>query len=363
MRLRIALLPGDGIGPEVTAAAERVLRAVADRFNHQLDLSTHAIGGAAVRSGGPPLPRESLQACLDADAVLLGAVGDPAFDHLPPNQRIERGLLELREGMGVYANLRPAQTWKGLEDATSFRPERTAGTDLLIVRELLGGLYFGRPRGVDDEGRSAFNTMRYSTGEVERVAEVAFELATARRGRLTSVDKANALEASQLWRQTVSAMAPRFPNVTVEHQYVDACAMMLAQDPRRYDVILTENLFGDILSDEAGAVAGSLGLLPSASLGKGPALCEPVHGSAPTLTGKDAANPLGAILSVAMMFRYAFRKEDEARAIEDAAAATLAAGVRTADLAPPGTKSARCSELTAYLLNALAGSPLGSRRS
>ncbi len=343
MNRSLVLLPGDGIGPEVVAAAGVVLQAVCRRFSHQIETHAHPIGGAALRAGLPVYPDATRQACTAGDAVLLGAVGDPAFDHLPRGEKIETGLLALRSSMGVYANLRPARAWEGLEDATSFKPERTAGTDLVIVRELLGGLYFGEPRAIAADGQSAHNTMAYTVGEVQRVAHVAFQLARTRRKRLLSVDKANVLETSQLWRRTVTALAADYPDVAVEHQYVDAFAMNLALDPRRYDVVLTENLFGDILSDEAGAVCGSLGLLPSASLGDGGALYEPVHGSAPTLAGRDVANPAGAIGSLALVFRHSWDAEDEARAIESALAATIRDGHRTADLVASGQQATTCS--------------------
>ncbi len=344
MTRSLVLLPGDGIGPEVVAAAEVVLQAVCRKFSHQVDTRTCTIGGAALRAGLPVYPDDTRAACTAGDPVLLGAVGDPAFDHLPREQKIETGLLALRSSMGVYANLRPARAWEGLEDATPFKPQRTAGTDLIIVRELLGGLYFGEPRGMAADGQSAFNTMKYSVGEVQRVARVAFGLAHSRSKRLLSVDKANVLETSQLWRKTVTAMAADYPDVALEHQYVDAFAMNLALNPTRYDVVLTENLFGDILSDEAGAVSGSLGLLPSASLGDGQALYEPVHGSAPTLAGRDVANPAGAIGSLALVFRHSWQAEEEARAIESALARTIREGYRTADLMTAGHTGTSCSQ-------------------
>jgi 3-isopropylmalate dehydrogenase len=343
MHRDLVLLPGDGIGPEVVQAAALVLSSVSKKFGHTIGTRPFPIGGAALRAGLTVLPDDTLSACQSADAVLLGAVGDPAFDHLPRAEKIETGLLKLRKSLGVYANLRPARAWEGLEDATPFKPERYHGTDVLIVRELLGGLYFGEPRGFSEDGTSAFNTMRYSEAEVERVARVAFDLARTRTGKLTSVDKANVLESSQLWRRVVTGMAAAYGDVTLEHQYVDAFAMNLALTPSRFDVVLTENLFGDILSDEAGAVCGSLGLLPSASLGDGPGLYEPVHGSAPTLAGKDLANPVGAIGSLALCFRHSWQAEDEARAIEAAIAKALVEGYRTADLTPAGATPTPCS--------------------
>lgn len=343
MKQSLVLLPGDGIGPEVVKAAVTVLEAVCRRFDHQIETRTFPIGGAALRAGLSVYPDETRAACTAGDPVLLGAVGDPAFDHLPREQKIETGLLALRSSMGVYANLRPARAWEGLEDVTPFKPQRTAGTDIVIVRELLGGLYFGEPRAIDADGSSAWNTMRYSVAEVQRVAHVAFQLARSRTKRLLSVDKANVLETSQLWRKTVTALGAEYPDVALEHQYVDAFAMNLALNPTRYDVVLTENLFGDILSDEAGAVCGSLGLLPSASLGDGGALYEPVHGSAPTLAGRDVANPAGAIGSLALIFRHSWKSEAEAHAIESALAATIRDGHRTADLTAPGQTPTTCS--------------------
>lgn len=343
MKRELVLLPGDGIGPEVVAAAALVLDAVSRRFDHTFTTQAFPMGGAALRAGLPVLPDDTLSACLSADAVLLGAVGDPAFDHLPRPEKIETGLLKLRSSLGVYANLRPARAWEGLEDATPFKPERFHGTDIMIVRELLGGLYFGEPRGIAEDGSSALNTMRYTEAEVLRVARVAFTLAQGRRGKLTSVDKANVLETSALWRRVVTALAAEYPDVQLEHQLVDSFAMSLALTPNRFDVVVTENLFGDILSDEAGAVCGSLGLLPSASLGDGPALYEPVHGSAPTLAGKDLANPVGAIGSLALCFRHSWQAEDEAQAIEAAIAKALVEGYRTADLTPAGATPTPCS--------------------
>jgi 3-isopropylmalate dehydrogenase len=352
MSFRLVLLPGDGVGPEVVDAAVSVLRAVEQRFHVSYETSRWPIGGAALSTGQPALPEATLAACRASDAVLLGAVGDPRFDHLPRDQRVETGLLALRKGLNVYANLRPAQAWPSLDAVVPFKPDRIAGADLLIVRELLGGLYFGEPRKLE-EGQ-AYNTMRYSVAEIERIAEVAFRLATTRRKRVTSVDKANVLETSQLWRSVVIRVAQRYPDVQIEHQYVDACAMNLALDPRRFDVILTENLFGDILSDEAGAIAGSLGMLPSASIGDGPGVYEPVHGSAPTLAGKDAANPIGTIASVALLLRYAAKAEDQAQAIERAVAAALADGCRTQDIAEPGRPSLSCSAMAQAIADRVA---------
>ncbi|MEZ5316652.1 MAG: 3-isopropylmalate dehydrogenase [Vicinamibacterales bacterium] len=348
MNARLVLLPGDGIGPEVIEAAAAVLDAVASRFGHAWDVSRALIGGAALREGRPPLPDETLAAVRAADAVLLGAVGDPAFDREPPGRRPESALLALRREMGVFANLRPARTWPGLESAGPLKPEVLHGTDLVVVRELTGGLYYGEPRGLDADGQGAVNTLRYTRPEIERVARVAFDLAGRRRGRLVSVDKANVLEVSRLWRQVVTELAEAYPGVTLTHEYVDAAAMKLALAPAAFDVMLTENMFGDILSDEAGAVCGSLGLLASASLGEGAGLFEPVHGSAPDLAGRDIANPIGAIGSAAMLLGDGLGLRTEADAVVAAIEATLGTGRRTADLAGPGTPAMPVTGTTAF---------------
>ena len=344
MNIKIAILPGDGVGPEVTRSAIQVLTEVAEKAGFDVDTSEHLIGGAAIRETGSPFPEETAAACLASDAVLLGAVGDPSFDHLPPKERPEIGLLRLRQALGGFANLRPARSYPALINSSPLRKEVFQGTDLLIVRELLGGLYFGEPRGtVENE---AFNTMRYSIPEVERVARVAFEAARARRGKVTSVDKANVLETSQLWRTTVDRVAEKYPDIELEHLYVDACAMHLVTNPRRFDVILTENLFGDILSDEAAVLTGSLGMLASATVGGSIDLYEPVHGSAPDIAGKNIANPLGAIASAALLFRFTGKNELAARAIEEAVDLALAEGYRTADIASEGSRPVLTSEMT-----------------
>lgn len=333
MKLHIAVLPGDGIGPEVTGEAVRVLRAVAAG---QFDITFEElpIGGVAIKAQGTPLPESTLQRCLASSAVFLGAVGGPEFDALPRAMKPETGLLGLRSALGGYANLRPATAHPALAECSPLRPEILKGADVLFVRELLGGLYFGEPRGFRDtpEPPAAFNTMIYSKPEVERVARVAFEAARKRRGKVTSVDKANVLECSQLWRQVVTAVAAEYPDVKLEHQLVDSCAMKLVTAPAAFDVIVTENLFGDILSDEAAALTGSLGMLPSATLGGKIDLYEPIHGSAPDIAGKGIANPLGAIATAAMLLRHTAKREEEARAIETAISHVLEAGYRTADL-------------------------------
>jgi 3-isopropylmalate dehydrogenase len=332
----VVLLPGDGIGPDVVAAAVRVLTRVGERFGHTFTFTEKLIGGRALRMGMAPLPDDTLAAARSADAVLLGAVGDAAFDHQPPSARPEAALLALRRELGVYANLRPARAWPGLEHAGPLKPEVLAGTDLVVVRELTGGLYYGEPRGIDADGQAAVNTLRYSRGEIERVARVAFALAKSRRGRLVSVDKANVLEVSRLWRTVVTEVSHEFTGVMLSHELVDTAAMKLALTPSHFDVVLTENMFGDILSDEAGAVCGSLGLLPSASLGGRGGLFEPVHGSAPDLAGRDIANPIGAIASAAMLLSDGLGLTEEGAAIISAIERTLKAGLRTADIAGPG---------------------------
>ena len=333
MKLRIAVLAGDGIGPEVTREALLVLKAVAEASGHDLALTEGLIGGVAITAEGTPLPQKTIDACLASDAVLLGAVGDNKFNHLPPNKRPEAGLLEIRQVLGGFANLRPAVAYPALAENSPLRAEITQGADILFVRELLGGLYFGQPRSWDKTTGEAINTMRYTRGEVERVARIAFDLAGKRRGKLTSVDKANVLECSQLWRATVDEVAKDFPAVTVEHQLVDSMAMHLMNRPRDFDVVLTENLFGDILSDESGVITGSLGMLPSATIGGKVNLYEPVHGSAPDIAGTGKANPLGAILTAAMVLRHSGGLEAEASAIEAAVAKVLQAGHRSADIA------------------------------
>ena len=332
----ITVLPGDGIGEEVTSQAIRVLTEVSSIFDVDLEMQTALIGGVAIREAGNPFPEATRTACLEAKAVLLGSVGSPDFDHLPPDQRPEIGLLKLRQALGGFANLRPSRAVPALIDSSPLRREIFDGTDLVIVRELLGGLYYGQPRGVDEANTEAFNTLKYSVPEIERVARVAFEIARSRRNKLTSVDKANVLEVSQLWRRTVDRIAKDFPDVEVEHLFVDACAMFLVTQPTRFDVVLTENMFGDILSDEAAVLTGSLGMLASATVGGDIELYEPVHGSAPDIAGQNIANPLGAIASAALLARYTIENENIASTIERAIDQVLEDGYRTVDLAPVG---------------------------
>jgi 3-isopropylmalate dehydrogenase len=342
-RFTVAVLPGDGIGPEVIAEAERVLAAVSERFKVKIALSRFPIGAAAVAAAGDPLPAATRAAVQGADAVLLGAVGDPSLDQAPRHLRPEAGLLALRALLGVYANLRPVTVHAVLADRSPLKPDRLRGVDLLIVRELTGGLYYGEPR--SREETRAVNTLAYSAAEIERVARVAFEAARERRGLVTSVDKANVLEVSQLWRDVVTRVGRDYPDVRLEHLYVDFAAMKLVAEPAAFDVILTENMFGDILSDEAAVLVGSLGLLPSASLGTGTGLFEPIHGSAPGIAGQGIANPLGAIASAAMLLRHGLRLAEPAAAIDRAIQAVLTEGYRTRDIAGPSDQSIGTREM------------------
>ena len=347
MLLSLTILPGDGIGPEVTEQAILVLRAIADGFGHELQLQHKNIGGAALAAVEDPLPGDTLQACLASSAVLMGAVGNPAYDHYPNHLRPEAGLLRLRRELGAYANLRPAMCFPALEDSSPLRAEFIRGTDMMIVRELLGGLYFGEPRSITGTpgARVATNTMTYDEAAIERITRVAFDLAMKRRRKVLSVDKANVLECSRLWRDVVIRCAKDYPDVQLSHMYVDSAAMSLVQRPKDFDVVLTENMFGDILSDQAGGVVGSLGLLASASIGGPVGLYEPVHGSAPDIAGKGIANPLGAILSAALLLRHSFQLEREAVCVENAVSAVLNQGYRTADLVRAGQTSVSTSEM------------------
>jgi 3-isopropylmalate dehydrogenase len=330
MKALIAWLPGDGAGPEVLREARRVLEVIAGEHNHELEFVEADVGGVAIERHGEPLPEATREICLKSDAVLLGAVGDPKYDHLPPGKKCENGLLDLRKLLGNYANLRPVAVLEALVDSSPLRRDSVRGVDLMIVRELLGGIYFGSPRGMEDQ--RAFNTEIYSRDEVRRVAEVAFNLARNRRRRVTSVDKANVLEASVLWRETCTEVSKQFSDVAFQSMYVDNCAMQLIAKPAQFDVILTNNTFGDILSDEASMLAGSLGLLPSASIGGRVGLYEPVHGSAPDIAGKGIANPLGAISSAAMLLEHSLKLPREATKLERAIVKVLNRGYRTPDL-------------------------------
>jgi 3-isopropylmalate dehydrogenase len=351
MQLRVTSLPGDGIGPEVISQAICVLEEVATGFGHDLELDEKEIGGVALGKFGNPLPDSTVQACLASQAVLLGAVGSPGLDHHARELRPEAGLLRLRQELGAFANLRPAVFYPALAACSPLREEIVKGTDILIVRELLGGLYFGQPRSIAGESgaRQAINTMRYSEPEIERIARVAFQLAQTRRRRLLSVDKSNVLETSRLWREVVTRIARDFPDVRLSHMYVDSAAMSLVLRPTEFDVILTENMFGDILSDQVGGIVGSLGLLASASIGGPVGLYEPVHGSAPDIAGQDIANPLGAILSVALMLRHTFHLPKEAECVEAGVISTLMGGFRTRDLARPGERTVSTEEMGAQI--------------
>jgi 3-isopropylmalate dehydrogenase len=346
MLIKITTLPGDGIGPEVTEQAVHVLRAVAEAFGHEIQVTEKNVGGAALVASNGPLPADTIASCLASGAVLLGAVGGPAFDRYPANLRPEAGLLQLRKTLGVFANLRPAVCIPGLEALSPLRAEIVHGTDMMIVRELLGGVYFGERSTTGVAGsRRASDSMAYTEPEIERIAHVAFKVAQGRRKQLFSVDKANVLDSSRLWRDVVTRVGAGYPDVTLSHGYVDSTAMALVSRPTSFDVILTENMFGDILSDQAGAIVGSLGLLPSASIGGKVGLYEPIHGSAPDIAGKGIANPLGAILSAAMMLRHSFLLEAEAVAIESAVRDVLAAGHRTKDLAAKGQSAVATKEM------------------
>jgi 3-isopropylmalate dehydrogenase len=356
MLLNITTVPGDGIGPEVIAEAVRVLETIAPAFGHQLKITQKNIGGAALVASNDPLPPDTVEACRSAGAVLLGAVGGPAFDHYQRHLRPEAVLLRLRKELGAFANLRPAVCFRALEDCSPLRPEVVRGADILIVRELLGGLYFGDPRSVEgvEPQRVAINTMRYSEPEIERIARVAFNLAHQRRHKVVSVDKSNVLECSRLWREVATRISKDYPEVSLSHTYVDSAVMALVLHPAEFDVMLMENMFGDILSDEAGGVVGSLGLLASASIGGKVGLYEPVHGSAPDIAGKNVANPLGAILSVAMLLRHSFQLESEARCIETAVSDALNAGYRTRDLAKSGQATLSTTEMGRRVLESAA---------
>jgi 3-isopropylmalate dehydrogenase len=345
MKLSVLILPGDGIGVEVTHEAVKVLRRIADLHGHEVRFSEGLLGGIAIQKTGTPFPDRTRDLAIEADATLLGAVGLPEFDKAPPDKRPERGLLGIRKALGVYANLRPVRSHRALIDSSPLKNELVEGVDMVIVRELTGGLYYGTPRGISGSGSEerAVNTMVYTRPEIERVAHMAFQLAQNRQKHVTSVDKSNVLENSQLWRRVVVEVAEEYPNVTLDHLLVDNCAMQLVLNPKKFDVLLTENLFGDILSDEGAVVAGSIGMLPSASLGaKKPSgvrtgLYEPVHGSAPDIAGQNKANPLGAIGSVAAMLEYSFGLTTEARQVNEAIEQVLNAGHMTADLKPAGT--------------------------
>jgi len=339
MEAKIAVIPGDGIGVEVTAEAQKVLAALAVARGHTFAFTSGLMGGAAIDAVGNPLPDETLALCQASDAILFGAVGGPKWDDPRAKVRPEQGLLALRKGLGLYANLRPVKLNPVLINASTIKPEVLRGTDMVVVRELTGGLYFGE-RGRKDDGNTAYDTMIYSVPEIERVVRAAFRLAAGRRKKVTSVDKANVLESSRLWRETATRVAQEYPDIAFENLLVDSCAMHLIRRPTAFDVIVTENMFGDILTDEASMLSGSMGMLPSASLAEGRlGLYEPIHGSAPDIAGQDLANPLAAILSAALLLRYSLGLEEEAAIVEGAVDRALAEGYRTPDIAEPGSET------------------------
>jgi 3-isopropylmalate dehydrogenase len=351
---KIAVLEGDGIGPEVIAEGVKVLKAVGEKYGHTFDMDYQLIGGVSIDNNGEALTKDTIKRCNQADAALMGAVGDPKYDNPQSKVRPEDGLLAIRKGMGLYANLRPVKVLPMLADNTNLKPEIVRGVDLIVVRELTGGLYYGKPkrRYTTTLGRRGVDTMSYSEQEIARIVRVGFELAKARRKKLTSVDKANVLETSRLWRQIVLEVAKEYPGVEVEHVLVDTCSMRLILNPKSFDVIVTENTFGDILTDEASVLAGSMGMLPSASLA-GPAkenvrvsgLYEPIHGSAPTIAGQNIANPIATVLTVALMLRYSLALSEEAQVIEKALFAVLNEGYRTMDIMSPGLKKVGTKEM------------------
>lgn len=330
-KYNICVIKGDGIGPEIVDEAIKVLDTVSSKFEFELNYEHVLLGGEAIDVLGSPIPNETLEAALNSDAVLLGAIGGPKWDNLERNLRPESGLLKLRKGLGAFANLRPAMVFNELVDASTIKPDVLKGVDMLVVRELTGGLYFGQPR--KKEENNAYNTMVYSKEEIERITEVAFEAALKRSKKVTLVDKANVLETSQLWREVVADVAKKYEDVRLDYMYVDNAAMQLIKDPKQFDVLLTENLFGDILSDEASMICGSIGLLPSASIGGKVGIFEPIHGSAPDIAKQGIANPIATILSAAMMLKYAFGEHQAAKAIEEAVKKALKDGYRTKDIA------------------------------
>lgn len=355
---RITLLPGDGIGPEIISVAVDVLNAIAPKHDLEFSYTKALIGGAAIDETGEPLPEETLTACRDSDAILLAAIGGYKWDNLPRQQRPETGLLEMRSGLGLFANLRPATILPQLVDASSLKREIVEGVDIMVVRELTGGIYFGQPKGVfatETGEQRGVNTMAYSISEIDRIAKVGFETAQKRKGKLCSVDKANVLDVSQLWRDRVTAMAKDYSDVELSHLYVDNAAMQLVRAPKQFDTIVTGNLFGDILSDAAAMLTGSIGMLPSASLGEAgkPGVYEPVHGSAPDIAGQDKANPLAQVLSAAMMLRYGLNEPEAAQDIENAVNKVLDKGYRTGDIMSEGMKQVGCKEMGEVLLKIL----------
>lgn len=350
--INIAVLPGDGIGPEIVAEAVKVVNAVAAKFDYKVNYNYAKVGAAAIDEFGEPYPESTHQACMAADAVLFGAIGDPRYDNNPEAKvRPEQGLLAMRERLGLYANLRPVTTFPSLLERSPLRANLVEGADFICIRELTGGLYFGRPQGRSEDGNTAYDTCVYRREEIERICRLGFEYASKRRGKLTLVDKANVLATSRLWRETAQAMAKDYADVEVEYMFVDNAAMKIIQQPCHFDVIVTENMFGDILTDEASVITGSLGLLPSASVGTGTSLFEPIHGSYPQAAGKNIANPIATILSAAMMFEYAFSDADAGAAIRKAVAKSLDCNMVTEDIAPLGVTPCTTSQAGDFIAN------------
>jgi 3-isopropylmalate dehydrogenase len=356
VKAKIAVLAGDGVGREIVPEAVKILKAIEDAYHHSFEFVSADIGGQAIDKAGVPLPDETLSLAKQSDAVLLGAVGGPKWEGLEYARRPERALLGIREALGLYANLRPAKVYPSLADASSLKRDVVEGIDILVVRELTGGIYFGKPKGIErlpDGEERGINTEVYTTEEVRRIAKVAFEAARKRRKKVTSVDKANVLESSELWRKVVTDVHKGYPDVELTHMYVDNAAMQLVRNPRQFDVLLCNNMFGDILSDEAAMLTGSIGMLPSASLGAAVGLFEPIHGSAPDIAGQNVANPIAMIASAAMMLSYAFRLDKEADAIERAIVKTLDLGYRTRDIQSPGAKIVGTAEMGDIILRNL----------
>ncbi len=355
---RIVLLPGDGIGPEITCIAKRLLDLASQKHGFKLSFEEKPIGGNAIDQTGSPLPDETLEACKESDAVLLAAIGNPRFDLLPREKRPESGLLRLREGLGLFANIRPVKTIPALIESSPLKQRIIKDVDLIVVRELISGIYFGKPKGrinIENQVR-AFNTMTYSDKEIESIAEVGFNIANQRKKKVCSIDKANVLDVSQLWREEVEKISTKYPDIDLKHMYIDNAAMQLIRNPTQFDVLLTGNLFGDILSDEAAMLTGSIGILPSASLSKeGPGVFEPVHGSAPDIAGLDKANPIAMVLSAAMMLRIGLKEEKAANSLEIAVEQVLNEGFRTPDLVTESTKEIGCKAIGQELIKALEG--------
>ena len=352
---KITLLSGDGIGPEVSAECEKLLKVIENQFEYKFEITKKDFGGVAIDKYGTPLPEDTLNSCKKSDAVILAAIGGPKYDNLPREKRPETGLLGLRAGLNAFANLRPVMLFDPLLDSSTLKKEVLSGTDLIVIRELTGGLYFGKPKGIEVRNgeKVGFNTMIYSESEVKRIAKVAFEIASKRRKKVTSIDKANVLDVSQLWRDVVIEVSKEYKDVTLEHLYIDNAAMQLIKNPRQFDVILAENLFGDILSDEGAMLTGSIGMLPSASMGDGslPSIYEPVHGSAPDIAGKNLANPIAMMLSIAMMFKYSFNDEGIYNVILKSVKSILNEGYRTKDIQQDGCKLVGTSEMGDLICN------------